>query len=423
MDAIVDKLTTQLNLTKDENKSIVFERPIGNNRQAQRLFLVGRLLSLKDFKVHFFMRTMKKLWSPRACVEIYQLEQGRFLFSFLSKSDRNCVLKGSPWNFENALLILGETDGFEDPHQVPLTTQPLWIRVKGVPLAYMERSTGQLIGDILGRFIETDSGRGGTCLGSFLRLKVVTDVTQPLKRCLRFTFPEVGSRLLLIKYEKLPNYCYLCGLCDHVLNQCSLRDSIVNHGDFKPFGSWLRAEVKEWLDEQKMEPPRSLQSRWVMKAPSSDELGLAGVVRSREEDEDEGDQLRQGTINEINCSINEINSSMTIEKGKSIIDNGGFFSPSLIGVQSCHNSNIVGLNPSSLQKASLQGKQVNGAIQTVNPNPSGRRRLSWKAKARATQLVSKAQKGDENLQQSELNTIQLEIDTETGLAGLPRQFQ
>ncbi|KAL6278482.1 hypothetical protein ACE6H2_022083 [Prunus campanulata] len=105
------------------------------------------------------MRTMKKLWSPRACVEICQLEHGQFLFSFMSESDRNCVLKGSPWNFENALLLLGETDGFEDPHRVPLTTQPLWIRVKGVPLAYMERSTGQLIGDILGRSIETDSGR------------------------------------------------------------------------------------------------------------------------------------------------------------------------------------------------------------------------------------------------------------------------
>ncbi|KAL6278485.1 hypothetical protein ACE6H2_022086 [Prunus campanulata] len=143
--------------------------------------------------------------------------------------------------------------------------------VKGVPLAYMERSTGQLVGDILGRFIETDSGRGGTCMGSFLIIKVVIDVTQPLKRCLHFTFPKVGSRLLLIKYEKLPNYCYLCALHDHVLNQCSLRDSVFNHGDFKPFGSWLRAEVKEWLNEHEMEPPRSLRSRWVMKAPSSDE--------------------------------------------------------------------------------------------------------------------------------------------------------
>ncbi|VVA18753.1 Hypothetical predicted protein [Prunus dulcis] len=52
-----------------------------------------------------------------------------------------------------------------------------------------------------------------------------------------------------------------------------------------------RAEVKEWLDEHEMEPPRSLRLRWLMKAPSFEELGLAGEVRRREKDEDEGDQL------------------------------------------------------------------------------------------------------------------------------------
>ncbi|VVA40137.1 PREDICTED: PRUPE_7G053200 partial, partial [Prunus dulcis] len=123
-------------------------------------------------------------------------------------------------------LILGETNGLEDRHLVPLTTQPFWVRVKGVPLAYMERSTRQLIGDILGRFIETDSERGGTCLGSFMKIK------------------------------------------------CSFRDSVINHGDFKNFGSWLRAKVKEWLDEPEMKSPRPLRPRWVMKAPSSNELGL-----------------------------------------------------------------------------------------------------------------------------------------------------
>lgn len=71
MDAIVDKLTMQLDLTENENMPIVVERPIGNNRQARRFFVVGRLLTLKNFKIQFFMRTVKKLWSLRACVEIY----------------------------------------------------------------------------------------------------------------------------------------------------------------------------------------------------------------------------------------------------------------------------------------------------------------------------------------------------------------
>ncbi|KAL6294353.1 hypothetical protein ACE6H2_002495 [Prunus campanulata] len=209
----------------------------------------------------------------------------------MSESDRNCVVKGSPRTFENAPLVLGETDGLEDPHRVPLTTQPFRVRVKGVPLAYMERSTGQLFGDILGRFIETDFERG----------------------------------------EK----------------------------------------VKEWLNEPEMKPPRALKLRWVMKALSSDELGLADEVQRLEEDEDEGGKLRQGTINENKGSImaghhkrrklcNEaiqgdlnhelilendslaFNSPVTVEKGKNTIGNGGVFSPTVIGFKNYHNSNILG---------------------------------------------------------------------------------
>ncbi|VVA13240.1 Hypothetical predicted protein [Prunus dulcis] len=235
MDAIVDKLTMQLDLTENENMPIVVERPIGNNRQARRFFLVGRLLTLKDFKIQFFMRTVKKL------------------------CDRNCVVKGSPWTFENALLILDETYGLEDPYR------------------------------------------------------------------------------------------------------CSLRDSVINHRDFKPFGSWLRVEVKEWLDEFEMKPPRPLRPRWVTKAQSSNELGLADEVQRWEEDQDEEDKLRQGTIDENNGSIkanhhkrhklcNEtiqvdlnhelilgadslaFNSPVTVEKGKNTIDNSGVFSPILWAV-------------------------------------------------------------------------------------------
>ncbi|KAI5352142.1 hypothetical protein L3X38_005033 [Prunus dulcis] len=58
VDVIVDKLTTQLNLIEDENKPIVVERPIGNNRRAPHFILVGRLLTLKDFRGRLVQQTI-----------------------------------------------------------------------------------------------------------------------------------------------------------------------------------------------------------------------------------------------------------------------------------------------------------------------------------------------------------------------------
>ncbi|PQM35319.1 hypothetical protein Pyn_06200 [Prunus yedoensis var. nudiflora] len=139
--------------------------------------------------------------------------------------------------------------------------------------------------------------------------------------------------------------------------------------------------------------------------------------------------LKKGTINGNNCSIkadhpkrrklcNEairgdlnherilgadplaLNPRAPVEEGKNIINISGVFSPSVIGIKSCHNSNNMGPNPSSLPKTGLKMKQFSGPTKSVNPKQSGQRGLSWKAKALATQLASQAQEKDESPRQA-----------------------
>ncbi|CAB4281831.1 unnamed protein product [Prunus armeniaca] len=122
MDAFVDKLTTQLNLAEDENRSIVFERrPIGNNRQAQCLFLVGRLLSLKNF-----IGTI-----------LYEDHEEALVTKSLCR-DLPVGARATPIKF----LSLHNLCGLE-------LRVSLWQIWRGV------------LGNSLGIFIEIDSGRGG----------------------------------------------------------------------------------------------------------------------------------------------------------------------------------------------------------------------------------------------------------------------
>ncbi|KAL6293221.1 hypothetical protein ACE6H2_001363 [Prunus campanulata] len=213
----------------------------------------------------------------------------------------------------------------------------------------MERSTGQLIGDILGRFLEADSGRGGTCLGSFLRIKVILDVTQPLKRCLRFTFPE-GT----------------------------IND---NNGLIKDVHPKRRKLCNEAI---------------------------------------QGDLIHERFLGADPLALNP---RALVEKEKNIIDSGGVFSPLVIGIKSCHDSNNMGPSPSSLPKTGLQMKQFSGPTKSVNPKRNGQRGLSWKAKARATQPASQAQEKHESPRQEGQSISELDFEQETGLAGLPRQSQ
>ena len=46
----------------------------------------------------------------------------------------------------------------------------------------MNEETGCLIGDKVGKSVEVDTDEDGSAVGSFLRMKVLIDVRQPLQR-------------------------------------------------------------------------------------------------------------------------------------------------------------------------------------------------------------------------------------------------
>ncbi|CAB4281829.1 unnamed protein product [Prunus armeniaca] len=106
---------------------------------------------------------------------------------------------------------------------------------------------------------------------------------------------------------------------------------------------------------------------------------------------------------------------MNVEKGKNIIDNGGVFSPSIIRVKSCHNSNNLWASTHSLfQKRAWKGRKLVGQLKLLTQIKAGVNIYRGRLRLEQPNWYP---------HQSELNTVQLEIDTKTRLAGLPRQFQ
>ncbi|KAL5859559.1 hypothetical protein ACOSQ4_000855 [Xanthoceras sorbifolium] len=106
----------------------------------------------------------------------------------------------------------------------------------------MNRDMGLFLGGLIGAVQEIDGGDSGDCLGKFLRVRVLINVQQPLKRGLRFAFGaggEVCSALLC--YERLPNFCFYCGCMGHLLRECHVNKLGVLEAAELKFGGWLRA--------------------------------------------------------------------------------------------------------------------------------------------------------------------------------------
>ncbi|KAK3222932.1 hypothetical protein Dsin_009957 [Dipteronia sinensis] len=80
---------------------------------------------------------------------------------------------------------------------------------------------GECLGQLIGELVDIDVEVTGECFGKYMRIKVATDVSKPLKRFLREELLNKGEEsLLLLRYEKLPEYCYHCGIIRHSYQEC-----------------------------------------------------------------------------------------------------------------------------------------------------------------------------------------------------------
>ncbi|KAL5770094.1 hypothetical protein ACOSP7_014248 [Xanthoceras sorbifolium] len=74
----------------------------------------------------------------------------------------------------------------------------------------MNRDIGMVWGNMIGEVTNIDAGDSGDCLGKFVRVRVMIDVTKPLKRWLRMKLGKGGEEYsTLLCYERLPLIVFL----------------------------------------------------------------------------------------------------------------------------------------------------------------------------------------------------------------------
>ncbi|KAK4406073.1 hypothetical protein Sango_0613800 [Sesamum angolense] len=127
------------------------------------------------------------------------------------------------FGFNRIRTALSLTEFEDDGADVNLDWAAFHIHVHGLPLTKMSKEMAQFIGDHLGRFIDVDVDSAGHIWGSSMRLRVSLEVTKPLKRVLKIRTTIGDEQLISFTYEKLPNFCYLCGCPGNLSKFCALR--------------------------------------------------------------------------------------------------------------------------------------------------------------------------------------------------------
>ncbi|KAL5740379.1 hypothetical protein ACOSQ2_029559 [Xanthoceras sorbifolium] len=241
------------------------------------LCLVGKILTTKLINREAFRAIIPKIWRTTQTFIMENVKENVFVFQFQNQADKRRVLTGGPWSFDKCLIVLEEPLGDGKFLEMGFNNVQFWVQLHNVPL--------------IGQVTDIDVGATGDCLGRFLRVRVVIDVSKPLSRYLRVCLSEGDpDTVLLLRYERLTEYCFQCGVVGHIVRECQLEhDSSGSSSvpEFK-FGTWMRAEsppkarYPRTVNDGSTEIFKQKQGSVVLCSPGLEALEKSGVSNHSE---------------------------------------------------------------------------------------------------------------------------------------------
>ena len=108
-----------------------------------------------------------------------------------------------------------------------------------MPITWMHRDMVQELGEYIGLVEDVDTDEEGNYIGEIVRLRISVDITKPLQKLLEVETEDEGSIPIPILYERLPEFCFCCGLIGHHYKECIEYKGQPNED--LPYGYWMKA--------------------------------------------------------------------------------------------------------------------------------------------------------------------------------------
>ncbi|WOH08563.1 hypothetical protein DCAR_0728006 [Daucus carota subsp. sativus] len=178
----IESQMANMDIEDEENESFVFGEEVEEDVNRYELCLVGRFLTEKTINLRAMKSRMADVRKPTMGISIKELEQGIYLFQFFHKEDMQWVVKGGPWSFDNAMMVLETVPATKDPVKVPLWYVNIWIQLYDLLMNFMTEAVGKQLGNFFGEFFEYDVKNNTSIWREYMRLRIRLDVRKPLKR-------------------------------------------------------------------------------------------------------------------------------------------------------------------------------------------------------------------------------------------------
>lgn len=238
------KAYDKTSLTDGEKLGIsITDEEVAETRQQGENCLIGRYWMERKYNKEVFKIVLSKLWRMEGRVTFKEVQDNLWLVKFLDGDDKHRVLEGRPWLFDSQIFVLQDFDGKTPPSRMSFSSSPCWIQIHDMPLLCMTKGVGSKIGKSIGVLEEVDVADGSARWGRYLCTRVTIDLMKPLER---WRALHLGDTMNWVdfQYEKLPQFCSLCGCILHGPRGCMTKRGgrpLQAEGE-KKWGPWLKAD-------------------------------------------------------------------------------------------------------------------------------------------------------------------------------------
>ncbi|XP_075640364.1 uncharacterized protein LOC142612127 [Castanea sativa] len=217
--------------------------------KSAKFILLAKLVTSKPINLNIVKGVAFKAWKPTYPLDIKRLDKEVFMLSFRHEADMNKVYLRRPWSIREGHLILKKWHPDLSWQEVSFSSSSFWVQVHNLPLLWRTEENLFKIGSKVGNVTEVDLiGDTGGAWKRFIKVRVEITIASPLIPGIFLPRPNKRDLWIGIKYERLANVCYNCGMLRHDQKGCQFETFLLPSPSgpmFRASGPWLRAENDE----------------------------------------------------------------------------------------------------------------------------------------------------------------------------------
>lgn len=167
------------------------------------------------------LKWVQQRWKPKGHIDLKFGAKGFFIIIFSNLDDKERVLEGGPHFMNNAGLFMRHWEDFYHPDKEKMLVAPIWIRLFGIPMEFLDPEILEGIGNTIRTFVKVAETTKRGRYTSYARKCVDTNITEPLSESIELEYhDEVWQEP--VDYEHIPFRCRRCHEYGHLFKQCPL---------------------------------------------------------------------------------------------------------------------------------------------------------------------------------------------------------